>query len=94
MIRITSEVGGISMKDRPLIDYIVQFIICVTVWLMAAFEIRKYGTQDMLLCALRWFAFAAMIYSGMFLSTRIKSAKEERRKEKEKSCNSKDSEKQ
>lgn len=81
------------MKDRPLIDYIVHFIVCVTVMVMVSLEIRKYGTQDMLLCALRWFAFAAMIYSGMFLSTRIKSAKEERRKEKEKSCNSKDSEK-
>ena len=64
MIRITSEVGGISKKDRPLIDYIVQFIICVTVWLMAAFEIRKYGTQDMLLCALKWFSLTAMIGSG------------------------------
>ena len=81
------------MKESPLILYIVHFIVCVTVMVMVSLEIRKYGTQDMLLCALRWFAFAAMIYSGMFLSTRIKRAKEERQNEKENSCNSKDSEK-
>lgn len=82
------------MKDRPLIDYIVQFIICVTVWLMAAFEIRKYGTQDMLLCALKWFSLTAVIGSGFFLDEKIKKVKEESRKEKEESRNSRDSEKQ
>lgn len=61
---------------------------------MAAFEIRKYGTQDMLLCALKWFSLTAMIGSGGFLDDKIKKVKEESRKEKEESRNSRDSEKQ
>ena len=41
------------MKESPLILYIVHFIVCVTVMVMVSLEIRKYGTQDMLLCAFK-----------------------------------------
>lgn len=71
------------MKESPLILYIVHFIVCVTVMVMVSLEIRKYGTQDMLLCALKWFSLTAVIGSGLFFSDRIKIAKEESRKEKE-----------
>ena len=54
---------------------------------MVSLEIRKYGTQDMLLCALKWFSLTAVIGSGFFLDDKIKKVKEESR-------NSRDSEKQ
>lgn len=75
------------MKESPLIHYIVHFIVCVTVMVMVSLEIRKYGTQDMLLCALKWFSLTAVIGSGLFLDDKIKKVKEESR-------NSRDSEKQ
>lgn len=75
------------MKESPLILYIVHFIVCVTVMVMVSLEIRKYGTQDMLLCALKWFSLTAVIGSGFFLDEKIKKVKEESR-------NSRDSEKQ
>lgn len=74
------------MKESPLILYIVHFIVCVTVMVMVSLEIRKYGTQDMLLCALKCFSLTAVIGSGLFLDEKIKKVKEESR-------NSKDSEK-
>lgn len=80
------------MKESPLILYIVHFIVCVTVMVMVSLEIRKYGTQDMLLCALKWFSLTAVIGSGFFLDEKIKKVKEESRKEE--SRNSRDSEKQ
>ena len=70
------------MKESPLILYIVHFIVCVTVMVMVSLEIRKYGTQDMLLCALKWFSLTAVIDSGFFLDEKIKKVKEESRKEK------------
>ena len=82
------------MKESPLIIYIVHFIVCVTVMVMVSLEIRKYGTQDMLLCALKWFSLTAVIGSGFLLDEKIKKVKEESRKEKEESRNSRDSEKQ
>ena len=71
------------MKESPLILYIVHFIVCVTVMVMVSLEIRKYGTQDMLLCALKWFSLTAVIGLGLFLDDKIKKVKEESRKEKE-----------
>ena len=68
------------MKESPLILYIVHFIVCVTVMVMVSLEIRKYGTQDMLLCALKWFSLTAVIGSGFFLDEKIKKVKEESRK--------------
>ena len=75
------------MKESPLILYIVHFIVCVTVMVMVSLEIRKYGTQDMLLCALKWFSLTAVIGSWFFLDEKIKKVKEESR-------NSRNSEKQ
>lgn len=70
------------MKESPLIIYIVHFIVCVTVMVMVSLEIRKYGTQDMLLCALKWFSLTAVIGSGLFLDDKIKKVKEKAEKKK------------